>query len=407
MRDRLSSDTVPPNAAKAPTIILCGGGTGGHITPLTAIAQLIKNKKPEFKIIYIGEEGGRFNHIVKNSSDINERYYVRAGKFRRYHGESWFRRITDIKTIILNLRDIFFVLTGIVQSYRLLKRLKPDLVFIKGGFVGVPVGLAASLLKIPYITHDSDVLPGLANRLIAKKASKHAVGMPTRYYKYPKDKTVFVGIPLSNYYQPVTNSIKKAYREELNISSKSKVILVEGGSSGAARINHSFSKIAPILLSSAPNIIIIHQAGEGKADNLYDDLDDNIRKRIILLEYERDFYKYSGAADLVIARAGATRIAELSLQGKACIFVPNPELTGGHQVKNAKRLEQEEAATVISESKLSQPDQALKTILDLIKDKKKLKEYERRISFLAKPDATNKIVELIINYVENKGKIGA
>src|SRR5207253_4160634 len=114
------------------------------------------------------------------------------------------KNLIDIPMMLKNLRDAFRVVIGMWQSYRLLKKLKPSVIFIKGGFVGVPVGLAAAKRKIPYVTHDSDVLPGLANHIIARWASAHAVAMPKQLYHYPQDKTYTVGVPVSGEYREVT-----------------------------------------------------------------------------------------------------------------------------------------------------------------------------------------------------------
>ena len=162
-------------------IVVTGGGSGGHITPILAVADEIKKAHPDSKIIYIGQKGDTFADIVAENMLIDEVRSVSAGKFRRYNGEG-LKQLLDFKTIWLNVRDAFRVIKGFWECNKLLSTIKPDVVFCKGGFVGVPVGLAAARLKIPYLTHDSDAIPGLANRIISRWAAKHAVALDPELY---------------------------------------------------------------------------------------------------------------------------------------------------------------------------------------------------------------------------------
>src|SRR3989344_909016 len=158
-------------------IILTGGGSGGHITPILALADELKKQKPDARVIYTGQIGDSLGDIVRIHPSVDEVYGVRAGKFRRYHGQG-LMQVLDIPTLYKNIRDSFYVMIGFVQSWFLLGRLKPSVIFVRGGYVGVPVGLAAARRKIPYITHDSDAIASLANRIISKRAAAHAVALP-------------------------------------------------------------------------------------------------------------------------------------------------------------------------------------------------------------------------------------
>src|SRR5665213_914894 len=199
------------------TIVLTGGGSGGHITPLLAVAHELKQLHPGSRVIYIGQRGDSLADIPAQHPDIDEVYNVRAGKFRRYSGEG-LKQLLDVSTVLKNVRDSGRVVMGLVGARRLLKRLKPDVIFIKGGFVGVPVGLAAAQLNIPFITHDSDAIPGLANRIIARWATAHAVALPKSAYDYPPDKTFTVGVPISHEFQPLSAALQKKYRQQLDIA---------------------------------------------------------------------------------------------------------------------------------------------------------------------------------------------
>ncbi|HXE10044.1 MAG TPA: glycosyltransferase, partial [Verrucomicrobiae bacterium] len=220
------------------TVVLTGGGSGGHITPILAVAAELKRRQPEIRLIYIGQRGDSLGDIPAADPNIDETYAVSAGKFRRYHGEG-FKQLLDLPTMFRNFRDLFRVIAGIWQSRRLMDRLQPEIVFSRGGFVSVPVCLGAALKHIPYITHDSDPVPSLANRLIARWARLHAVALPTNLYPYPAKKTITTGIPLSEAFQPVTGALKKEYRDELKLSQSARMLFIIGGGLGSQRINEA------------------------------------------------------------------------------------------------------------------------------------------------------------------------
>jgi UDP-N-acetylglucosamine--N-acetylmuramyl-(pentapeptide) pyrophosphoryl-undecaprenol N-acetylglucosamine transferase len=221
------------------TIVLTGGGSGGHITPILAIADELKHQDPTLSLVYIGQTGDGLSDLPVAHSSIDTVYSVRAGKFRRYHGEG-LKQLLDLATLFKNVRDAVYVLIGLYQSWRLLRRLRPSLVFIKGGFVGVPVGFAAAKLGIPYITHDSDAIPGLANRLIAPWAKYHAVALPKELYRYDAQRTVTTGIPLQKNFKVVTKLLQAEYRKQLHVPVTAKVLFILGGGLGSQRVCHIY-----------------------------------------------------------------------------------------------------------------------------------------------------------------------
>lgn len=380
-------------------IVIVGGGSGGHITPLLAVAAELHRLQPHIKITYIGQTGDKLGDIPAKSRDIAQSYTVRAGKFRRYHGEG-LRQLLDIPTVLLNVRDAFFVLIGLWQSRRLLKKLKPDAMFVKGGFVGVPVGLAAANLHIPYLTHDSDIIPGLANRIIARWARLHAVALPKELYDYPADKTVTTGIPLRSNIQPVDAELKNRYRKELDIPAHAKMLFIIGGGLGAQRLNSAAVDAVPHLLAEFPNLYVSHGTGrdnEAEVQASYQKLPADMQARVKVAGFLEDMYRHAGAADLIVTRAGATNLAEFAVQGRACIVVPSAVLTGGHQLKNSQYLADQGAAVVISESDLqSDPHRLAKQVSALLKDPQRIKELGLALSAFAKPNATKDLAQLII-----------
>lgn len=340
--------------------------------------------------------------MPKQSKDIQAVYEIRAGKFRRYHGESFLSHVFDISTNLKNLRDFFYFIAGFFQSVRLLGRLRPDVVFIKGGFVGVPVGFACRLRRIPYFTHDSDTVPGLANRLIAKHAVYHAVGMPAEFYSYPKASTKYTGIPLSSVYAHVDEAAKKKLRKHLDIPAEALVLTLTGGSLGAARLNTSFVAIADSLLNNFPNLHILHQTGS--AESLYSGLSAGLRDRLTEVTFTDELHALTGAADVVLTRAGATTIAELAVQGKACVLVPNPQLTGGQQTKNAIYLAEHDAAIVVSETEAKDPATFETVLSHLLRSKDQQKALSKHITELAKPEAAEALTAIIEEIAESHKK---
>jgi len=385
------------------TIVLTGAGSGGHITPILAVATEIKRLEPATSLVYIGQRGDKLGDIPAGHSAIDQVYTVRAGKFRRYHGEG-LKQLLDIPTWFKNIRDGLYVLIGTYQSWRLLREIRPDIIFIKGGFVGVPVGLAAASLHMPYITHDSDAIPGLANRIISRWAVKHAVALPPEVYSYPPDKTVMTGIPLQADFVPVNASLKAKYRAKLKLPAKAKVLFIIGGGLGSRTVNEAVAAAVPHLLREFPDLVVVHGAGranEADVQAIYaDKLSGAEQGRLQVRAYIEDVYLYSGAADVIITRAGATNLAEFALQGKACLVVPSPFLAGGHQLKNAQYLAEQGAALILDEVDLAaDPNRLATQASNLLSHPEKQRELGKRLAKFAKPKATSELARLILDEV--------
>ncbi len=380
-------------------ILLSGGGTGGHITPILALAHELKQLQPACKTVYVGERHGKFSQLTADSAVIDEQFAVFAGKFRRYHGEAWPRRLLDVKTNLKNARDALFVAIGFLQSMRLLGRVKPDLVFLKGGYAGVPIGLAAAVRRIPIVTHDSDALPGLANRLISRWARIHATALPAEYYPYLAEKVRPVGVLVEPSYRPVDSRLQREYKEQLNLPSAQPLLLITGGSSGAQRINKEFVSIVAELLQKKPQLQVIHQVGQGKA-GIYGEYS---HERLRVLEFMTPMHVYTGAADLIVTRAGANALAEFGVQGKACLVVPNPDLTGGHQTKNAEYLKEQGTAVVLEEGELYDLQHGLLASIEtLLADEAKRRELGAKLQRATIPDAAQKLAVILLEQANKK-----
>jgi len=378
-------------------VVVTGGGSGGHITPILAVAHELKVLAPDVEIIYIGQKGDKLADIPAGDPNIDAVYTVWAGKLRRYT-DAGLRQLLDIRTQALNIRDVFRVLLGIWQSFWLLRKLKPQVIFTRGGFVSVPVALGGYCNRIPYITPDSDSLPSLANRLIAAKAHTHAVALPAEVYPYPRDKTVVVGVPVSNKYLPVTDALRHMYRRELGLEAYGHVIFLTGGGNGARMLNQALVANARYLLGTFPDLAIVHVAGralEAETNAAYDALNLGIaRQRVQVHGFVTDLFRYSGASDVVIARGGATNLAEFAIQGVACLIVPSKQL--GWNVKNAAALADRQAIAQLTEDQAEQPERLGRTVGALLENDAKRAELAHNLAGFAHPHAAVELAALVL-----------
>ncbi len=371
--------------------------------PLLSLAHALKKASKDCRVVYIGLKNEALAETLKARFGIFDAvYYIPAGKFRRYHGESLLAHLIDLRTLALNGRDFFRVLAGIGYARKYLKQLKPDVVFSKGGFVAVPVGMAARLLKIPIVTHDSDAVPGLANRIVGRFAAVHATGMPASHYKNPKKSIHYVGIPLDERIKPVNQAMQTKFKKALKIPADSLALLIGGAGMGAKDVNNKILAITTDLLKLFPNLYIIHIAGQKhqeQVEKAYRITGADL-KRIKVLGFTPEFYKYTGAADLIISRAGATTIAELAAQKKAVILIPAPHLTGGHQLKNASELAKNKAVLVVDND--APPDELLAVVSEILEDQAARRKLADNLGGLAKTDAADKLAELLLKVASGK-----
>jgi UDP-N-acetylglucosamine--N-acetylmuramyl-(pentapeptide) pyrophosphoryl-undecaprenol N-acetylglucosamine transferase len=363
-----------------------------------SLARALKAKTPGCNIVYIGHKGDNFDSLQEGFHDFDFVAFVNGGKFRRYHGQSIARQIMDIRTFVLNIRDFFRMLGSIAKAWRILSKVSPDVVFSKGGFVGVPVGIAAKLRGVPIVTHDSDTVPGLANRIIGRWAQVHATGMPAQFYDYPPDKAVYTGIPIDSRLKVINSDAQSKYKKEIGVNPANRVLLVAGGSLGARDVNDKVLKIAPELLKTYPSLHLIHIAGqqnEQEVKSQYGLLLEGVpNKKITVLGFTPELYKYTLASDLIIARAGATQVAEFAAAHKACILIPNPFLTGGHQIKNAEQLQKIGAVEIVDNNAAA--DVLLGKAVKLLTDPTKRKSLAAKLGSTAKLEAANDLAAILL-----------
>ncbi len=333
---------------------------------------------------------------------------VAAGKLRRYAGFSVLDYLRHFDIVLNNIADFFRIIAGFFQSLSRMIIYRPDVIFLKGGYVCLPVGMAARLLRIPYVIHDSDSVPGLTNRLLSKKAAKIATGMPLSYYNYPEDKAEWTGIPISEEFKPVSEAKQKSLKKELGFDPEKKLVLATGGSLGAEDINLTMREILPELLRSSSVMLVAGRERYPEMMDLkeYEKWEDGtLRSNFRMVEFSSEMWKLFGAADVVISRAGASTMTELSGMAKPVIMVPNEELPGRHQVKNAKAYEKAEAAIVVSDSKMmKKPELLLDAVLHLLRSEKEREKLSKNLHGFTKDNAAESLASMVISVVADKKK---
>lgn len=347
-------------------IVLTGGGTAGHVTP--NIALLPKLKEAGYEIYYIGSYEGIERKLIE-SYEIPY-YGISSGKLRRYF---------DWK----NFSDPFKVLKGYGQAISILKKLKPDVVFSKGGFVSVPVVMAAKHCKIPAIIHESDMTPGLANKLAIPSATKVCCNFPETLQYLPEGKAVLTGSPIRS--ELLKGDKVHALNFIGNFTAEKPTLMVIGGSIGSVVINDTVRKALPELLKEYQ---VVHLCGKG---NLAPELDGT--QGYVQYEYiKEELNDLFALADIVISRAGANAICELLALHKPNILIPlSAAASRGDQILNARSFEKQGFSYVLEEEKLTE-----ETLLEAIHQvEEKKNSYRKAMEASSRIDSVTKVFELI------------
>lgn len=325
-------------------IVMTGGGTAGHVTPNIALFDSLQ--KDGYEIHYIGSYEGIEKGLIE---DKKIPYYgISSGKFRRYR--SW-----------KNLTDPFRVLHGFFQARRLLGRIRPNVVFSKGGFVSVPVVMAAKTRHIPVIIHESDLTPGLANKLAMPSATKVCCNFPETLPYLPKEKAVLTGSPIR---QELLHGNKQAAKDFCGFTDDLPILMVMGGSIGSVYINNAIRGCIDILLTKYQ---IIHLCGKGNIDESLKD-----KKGYAQFEYiSENLPDLFAAADLVVARAGANSICELLALHKPNILIPlSRNASRGDQILNANSFAKQGFSAVLEEEEVTS-EKLMATIDDVMAHRSK------------------------------------
>lgn len=351
-------------------IILTGGGTAGHITPNLALLPYLK--EAGFEVSYIGSKNSIESRLVPEAGIPFQA--ISTGKLRRYLS-------------LQNLTDPFRVINGINEAKKIIREFKPDIVFSKGGYVGLPVAVAAKKCHVPVILHESDMTPGLANKLCLPYAEKICCNFPETVKVLPPEKAVLTGSPIRD---EILKGDPEKGLEICHFQHNKPVIMVIGGSLGAAAINEVVRKALPVLLK---DFQIVHLCGRGK-------LDESIPKTegYIQFEYVTDDLKHLFAmTELVISRAGANSICELLALKKPNLLIPLTKGSRGDQILNAASFEAQGFSSVLSEKDLT-PEALVERVTELYFTRQ---TYLDAMSKSVQGNANRKITELIRTMVSN------
>lgn len=355
-------------------IILTGGGTGGSVVPLLAVAEEMAKQRPGTKFLFIGTRRGDPEKLLAEKKNISYQG-IFCGKLRRYFS---FR----------NIIDLVFLILGFIQSIFIILEFKPQAILSAGGFVAVPLSIAAWFCRVPVFIHQQDIIPGLTNKIIAPLAKKITVSFEESLKDYSRNKVILTG-------NPVRSEILKGSRqravEKFGLQKEWPVLLIIGGGTGALFINQIVFKIIPKLSEFCQ---IIHLTGRGKNKGA-----EIKNKRYHQYEFlNQEMPDAFCVADLVVSRAGLGVLTELAALAKPAILIPIPD---SHQEANAKYFLKNEAAVVLNQKILTE-EELLKKIQDLLNSPKDLKKLGKNIFQLARLDAGGKISQIILKEIQKK-----
>lgn len=369
-------------------ILFTGGGTAGHVLPIIAIIREIRRLKPEgFEFFYLGPRD-EFGSILLSQEGVKIKEIL-AGKIRRYVG---------IKSILQNLFDLLIKAPiGVFQSFFYIFFLAPDLIFSKGGYGSLPGVIAGWILQTPIFLHESDVTPGLANKILGKFSLEIFVSFPKTEY-FSLKKMIEVGNPIR---REILEGSRAGAKELFKLRGGKPVILILGGSQGAQKINDTILTVLPQLLEKFE---LIHVTGEKNFEGVKAEAEavipENLEKYYHLFPFLKEVelkHAYQGA-DLIISRAGSGTIFEIAAVGKPSILIPLPTAAQNHQIKNAYAYSRTGATIVIEEPNLT-PYFFFEKLKYLFSHPEELEKMAKAARKFARPEAAKIIANYIVEYL--------
>lgn len=358
-------------------VIMTGGGTGGHIYPAIAIAERIRRRHPDAEILFVGTARGMEKDLVpKSGFDIR---FITVSGFHR-------------KKLWKNFKTALDLAKGNMQARSIIREFKPDLVIGTGGYVCGPVVRVAHKKGIKTFIHEQNAFPGVTNKLLEKYVDKVFISFPEskKYFK-DQSKLVVTGNPIRKSF--LLGSVNHS-REKMGIGSSEFVILCFGGSLGAGKINSTMIHVVEAV-NSMPDTKLFFITGRYYYDKVLDALKERgvkLSENINILEYADNMHEYLFAADLVISRAGALTVSEITACGKASILIPSPNVTGNHQFFNAKVVADQGGAIIIEEKDLTD-EKLLGTILRLKSNRETLNSMSASSAKVGRIDAVDMIYD--------------
>lgn len=373
-------------------VIFTCGGTGGHINPAIAVANIWKERYPDSKILFLGAVGG-----------MEEQLVPKAGyELITLPGDGMYRDFS-LRGIKKNCRTLRLLWNAVRRCKQIIRDFDADVVVGTGGYASLPALMAAGMLKVPTCVHESNAVPGLTTRMASRWVDRNLVCFPqsARYYKNP-EKVQAVGMPVRSAF--VYNK-KQDCREKLGLDERP-VILSAFGSQGARAMNEMTAELMRLEKEAGYPFQHIHAVGSYGWDWMPDlveqkGVDIHGNGSIILKEYLHDMPAAMVASDIVIGRAGASSCNEIAVAGVPCILIPSPNVTANHQEKNARALGDNGAAVVILEKDCT-AQMVMEKITELLNDRKTYADMRSALMRMAVPDSAERMCDIIAQLVREK-----
>ena len=372
-------------------IVFTCGGTGGHIYPAIAVARMFRERQPDCRILFIGAEDGMENKLVPR-----EGFELQTVQISNYQ-----RKLTPA-AIWHNLVTVQRMSATFAKTKRILKDFRPDVIVGTGGYASFPALKMGAKMGVPTAVHESNAVPGLTTKMLEGAVDTIMVGFEESRanYKHP-DRVKVTGTPVR---VDFLSQSKAQAKRELGIPEDRPLVASVWGSLGAAHMNEIMTDFI-VRACAKPFFNLIHSAGKAGYSRMKDALErekpDYARLGMDVRDYIYDMPRVMAAADLVLCRAGASTLAELTAMGKPAILVPSPNVTNNHQEKNARVLEEAGGAKVMLEQDFT-ADSLLGLVSELLQRPERLKEMSQNMLGLGVPDATDRIADIVLGLAERK-----
>lgn len=365
-------------------VVLTGGGTGGHIYPALAVAREISRQMPQAAFLYIGSKNGLEANLVPREGIPFQSVEISGLK----------RKLT-----LENVKTLWKFWRAVQDSKHMMREFKPDVVIGTGGYVCGPVVYAAAKLGIPTMIHEQNVVPGLTNKFLARSVSTVAVCFEESLSLFPASKTVLTGNPRAT---EVKHGNKQAGRDFLGIDADKRIVLIIGGSRGARAINEAVLSVIP-QLGALERTHVVYVTGEVHYQTISDELKKKtpLPENITVLPFVHNMPDLLAATHVLVGRAGASTLAEITALGVPAILIPSPYVTNNHQEKNARGLERAHAARVIVERELT-GERLVSVLSELLDDPNEWEKMRKGSLSLGMPDAAAEIVRQLREIASKK-----
>ncbi len=371
-------------------IIVSGGGTGGHIYPALTIVRAIQKKIPDAEFLYVGTKDGLEADIVPKEGIPFETVNIQG-----------FKRSLTPENLVRGARAF----GGVVKAMGIVRRFRPDVAVGTGGYVCGPILLASSLMRIPTLIQEQNVMPGVTNRLLARFVSCIAMGTKEAAEHFPKGKRVFTGNPIR---EEVMRARSEDGKEMFGLDPKAKTVLVSGGSRGARSINRAMVGVLAHY-AGRDGVQILHVTGKAGYDETMQSLketgvDLDAAGNLFVEPYLYNMPQALACADVAVFRAGAIGIAELTARGVPSILVPYPFAAANHQEMNARAIATAGAARMILDRELT-AERLLSVLAELLSEDAKLKRMAKAAKKLGRPKAADEIASRVIRLARGKKEL--